>query len=91
MRIRPAKSRVTDYRPASGQAPSGLDRLATIQAREARQHDEAIAGYDEDLCFAVGEDLLKRSAYNLKDPEHRWIMSRRAALLRRLDRLGALR
>lgn len=73
-----SKVRVTSYRPAS----SGLDHLERIQAREAAEHDKAVADYSPQLLQSTWEDLNARQAWDRKDPEHRWIMARRAALMR---------
>lgn len=60
----------------------GLERLHAIQAAEAAEHDRAVANYGPELLQAAYRDLRARSVHDPKNPEHRWIMSRRAALLR---------
>ena len=70
---------------------TGLEHLTAIQEKGKRQHDGAVAGYGEELCLAILADLGKRAAWNRKDPEHRWVMERKAAVLRKLDREGAFR
>jgi len=52
-------------------------------------HDKAIEEYSLDLLLDIYGDLGRRVVHNMKDPEHRWIMSRRAAVLRRLRVLTA--
>ena len=105
MRIRPAKVRVTNYRPPGagasrpleratvtrGGSMTGLDHLDAINRQEAAEHDRAIADYDEDTLLAIACDLGKRYACNRKDPEQRWVMARKAAVLRLLDRKGAFK
>jgi heme-degrading monooxygenase HmoA len=81
--IRFAKVRTTDHRPAS----SGLEQLERIQAREAAEHDKAVADYSPQLLQSAWEDLNARHAWDRKDPEHRWIMARRAALMRAGQRI----
>jgi hypothetical protein len=68
---------------------TGLDHLDAINRRESAEHERAIAGYDEDTLLAVAEDLGKRAVWDRKNPEHRWTMARKAAVLRRLDKLNA--
>ena len=85
--MRISKVRIT--RPAG--AMTGLDYLTASQAREAAEHDRAVACFDEVLLLAVLADLGKRKAYDRRDHEQRWIMSRKAAVLRSLDTKGAFR
>jgi|694.fasta_scaffold35019_7 hypothetical protein len=59
---------------------SGLDALEAIQRREAAEHDRAVAGYEPEMVAAAYEDLHRRNAWERKNPEHRWIMARKAAL-----------
>jgi hypothetical protein len=59
-----------------------FDHIARIQRSEAQEHDAAIRAYPDHLLIAAGEDLLSRSAWDRKDPEQRWVMSRRAAIQR---------
>lgn len=104
MRMRVSKVRITDNRaPGAGARPAlerrgatrggsmtGLDYLSAAQAREAAEHDKAIRDYDENTLLAVAGDLGKRRAWDRKDAEQRWVMARKAAVLRKLDREGAL-
>ena len=80
--MRLAKSRITNYGPPK--PTTGLDALERIQQRDAAAHDKAIADYEGDLLVAAGEDLMGRRAWDFKNPEHRWVMGRRAAILRKL-------
>lgn len=61
---------------------SGLDYLEAIQKREAAEHDRAVRDYDPETVEAAFMDLADRPAFERKNPEHRWIMNRRAALRR---------
>lgn len=102
--MRLAKVRITDHRPTAGKpspvgrrtaattggSMTGLDYLTASQARDAAAHDKAIRDYDEETLLTAATDLGKRRVFDRKDPEHRWVMNRRAALLRELDRKGAL-
>lgn len=69
---------------------TGLDGLANAQAREIAEHDKAVMDYAADIAKAAAKDLYDRRAWDRRDPEQRWIMNRLAALLRLLDRKGAL-
>jgi hypothetical protein len=95
-RIRIPKVRITDHRPPGAGAPSplerrgatrggsmtGLDLLSESQRREAAEHDRAVADYSPATVEAAWNDLNARQAWDRKDPEHRWVMARRAALRR---------
>lgn len=98
MNIRAPKVRITDNRQPRAGAPSplerptsatrggsmtGLEYLSASQQREIAEHDRAVRDYDAETLAAAYDDLDSRSAWNRKDPEHRWIMARKAALLRR--------
>lgn len=58
------------------------------EQREAANHDSWVQGHGPDTLRAMARDLCARQAHNRRDPEHRWIMSRRAAILRALVRMG---
>jgi hypothetical protein len=73
----------------TGGSMTGLDYLEAIQKREAAEHDKAVRDYTPHTVEAAWNDLAGRECWNRKDPEHRWIMSRRAAVLRRLRVLTA--
>ncbi len=92
MNIRIPKVRVT--RPG-GRSPlerptatrdgsmTGLDYLTGLQNREAAEHDRNVRDYSAQTLEAAFEDLKGRVVFEKKDPEHRWVMNRRAALVRR--------
>lgn len=65
---------------------SGLEHLASLQAKEAADHDNAVATLNPSIVIAAANDLSRRHAHNRKDPEQRWVMGRKAALLRRIYR-----
>lgn len=65
---------------------SGLEHLNRIQREEAAEHDKAVAILSPSTVMAAARDLCPRLASNRKDPEQRWVMARKAALLRRIDR-----
>ncbi len=82
--MRMAKVRTTNYRaPAAGK--SGLDYLSESQRREALAHDRHVACLSRETVEAAARDLLGRVAGNRADPEQRWVMARKAALLRRIS------
>jgi hypothetical protein len=56
---------------------------------EARDHDKWVEGLSIQTLQAAGRDLLSRTLWHRRDPEHRWGMSRRAAIMRALSRKGA--
>ena len=90
------KVRITDNRPTRAGARSpldgsrsrtnggsvGLECLTTIQQREAAEHDRAVRDYEPETVEAAFMDLAGRPVSDRKNPEHRWIMNRRAALRR---------
>lgn len=59
---------------------TGLDYLSAAQQREAAEHDRNVRDYTPEMVSAAFEDLHGRRVYDRKDQEHRWIMSRMAAL-----------
>jgi hypothetical protein len=65
---------------------TGLDHLARLQSAEAIAHDKAVATLSQETLLAAAKDLGQRRAHDRKDPEQRWVMARKAALLRRLSR-----
>lgn len=95
--MRISKVRITDHRPGAGKpspvgrrtaattggSMTGLDHLAAIQAREAAEHDRAVAHYSPRLIEAAYNDLMEHETWDRKNPEHRWVLARRAALRRR--------
>ncbi len=96
-RIRLAKVRIIPPPGAGGKSPleadrltrggsvgkTGLDFLMESQKREAASHDAFLRDYSPETLQAAWEDLKDRPAWDKKDQEHRWVMARRAALLRR--------
>lgn len=93
--MRISKVRITDHRPrAGGNSPverrgattggsmTGLDYLEAIQKREAAEHDRNVRDYEPETVEAAYMDLAKRPAHERKNPEHRWVAARRAALRR---------
>jgi hypothetical protein len=60
--------------------------MTTYPDREATEHDRNISGLADSTILAASRDLDQRRAYDKKNPEHRWIMSRRAALHREIIR-----
>jgi hypothetical protein len=102
-RIRIAKVRTQNFRPpptvgnsspvgrrtaATTGGSVGLDYLDAIQRREAAEHDRAVAGMETELQMEIAIDLGRRLVWNRKDPEQRWVMARKAAVLRALGRKG---
>ncbi len=90
-----AKSSVERATATTGGACSktGLDFLTESQKREAASHDAFLRDYSPETLQAAWEDLKDRPAWDKKDPEHRWVMARRAALLRagqKMKREGVL-
>jgi hypothetical protein len=61
---------------------TGLDRLTESQRRDAESHDKFVRGLPAEVIEAAWEDLNSRTAHDPKNPEHRWVMGRRAALAR---------
>ena len=61
---------------------TGLDFLSESQKREAAEHDRAVRDYLPETVAAAWDDLSGREAWDRKDPEHRWVLARRAALRR---------
>lgn len=61
-------------------------------AKDAAEHDRAIDGHSEETLCAMAVDLGARNAFDRRDHEHRWVMGRRAAVLRKLSGMrGAIR
>ena len=94
-----SKVRKTDYRPPSARQNPPLERDArpgaaawdgmNASARiEAAKHDVMVAGMSRTILTAMAKDLGSRRCWNLKDPEHRWTMGRRAAVGRALSKVS---
>ena len=73
-------------RPAAPANMTGLDHLEAIHRAESARHDLVVRDYNDATLIAAAEDLLSRAAWDRKDPEQRFIMSRRAALQREILR-----
>ena len=95
--MRISKVRITDNRPPTAGKPSpvgrrtaattggsmtGLDYLEAIQKKEAAEHDRAVRDYAPRTVEAAWNDLAGRDCWDRKNPEHRWVLARRAALRR---------
>lgn len=85
MPLRRPKSVTTDYRPP---AASSWDIYTALNAKDASEHDKAVQGLGMETLEAIVADLGARGAYDRRDHEHRWIMGRLGAGLRRLIKLG---
>jgi hypothetical protein len=72
-------------------ALTGLDYITIINTAEMREHDKSVAGLPRQTLEAIIKDLGGRHAYDRKNHEHRWIMSRTAAALRAIDKMGGKR
>lgn len=64
--------------------------MSASQNKEQATHDDAVKTYSKELCEAAAADLWKRNATR-DDQEGRWVLSRRAALQRRIMLLGGRR
>ena len=71
-------------RPGAAASPDRFDLYASRDAKDAREHDKGIEGLGVETLRAIAADLGARTAYDRRDHEHRWIMGRRAAVLRKL-------
>jgi hypothetical protein len=49
-------------------------------------HDRWAATYDRETAILIAGDLARRRLAPMKDPEVRWLVARKAALLRRIRR-----
>ena len=90
MKIKFAKVRVTRPGASSpleretvtkGGSMTGLDYLTESQKREAATHDAFVRDYNAETISEAFDDLSSRTAYDKRNPEHRWVMGRRAALV----------
>ena len=73
-------TRITDYRPAPA---------ATLtRAPDMDEHDRQVRPMANQTLIAAAEDLCARKVWDKKDPETRWVLGRRAALLREIRRRG---
>ena len=60
------------------------DAYASRDAKEAAEHDKAVSGLKLETALAMAKDLGGRPAHDRRDHEQRWVMGRRAAVLRML-------
>ena len=60
------------------------DSYAARDAKEAAEHDKAVSGLKLETALAMAKDLGGRPAHDRRDHEQRWVMGRRAAVLRML-------
>ena len=68
------------------------DAYAGRAAKEAAEHDRAVAGHSGETLLAMAADLGARHAHDRRDNEQRWVMGRNAAVLRKLGGMrGAVR
>lgn len=102
-----SKVRKTDYRGLGESSPVGRsypqpraaasqnvswDAYADRQAKDAAEHDKAVDGHTEETLCAMAKDLGSRMAHDRRDHEQRWVMGRKAAVLRKLSGMrGAIR
>ena len=104
--MRIAKVRRTDFRGAGASSPVGRgnaqpravassnlpwDAYADRAAKDAKEHDKAVEGHSMETLRAMAADLGARNAHDRRDHEHRWIMGRKAAVLRKLSSMGGVR
>lgn len=96
MKARRPVSTIRDYRPPSAGAtrttgaPAGATRGGSLPAfsrpNDADQHDNEARRLPDQTLVAAAEDLNARKVWDQKDPETRWVLARRAALLREIRR-----
>jgi len=92
-----SKVRTQDFRPPRAGAGKPLERgharpgaaawpesTAKRMDAEARNHDRWVADLSEATLCAIAKDLGGRFPSNTRDPEQRFLMGRKAAVLRRL-------
>jgi len=58
------------------------------RAPDMEDHDREARRLGNQTLIAAAEDLVARTVWSPKDPESRWILGRRAALLREIRRRG---
>jgi len=71
-------------RPRAVASPDVWDRFNGDTQAEAAEHDKWVADLSIAVVEAIAADLGKLKAWNKRSYEHRWIMGRKAAVLRRL-------
>jgi hypothetical protein len=57
-----------------------------IRDPEMTDHDREARRLGNQTLIAAAEDLAARTVWDRKDPEQRWILQRRAALMREIAR-----
>lgn len=87
---------IKDYRPPGAVparttgAPAGATRGGSLPAlsrpNDADQHDREARRLSDGTLQAAAADLCSRKVWDQKDPESRWVLARKAALLRELRR-----
>lgn len=99
MKARRPVSTIRDYRPPSAGAtrttgaPHGATRGGSLPATierdpDAAGHDAAVRTLSDHALRAAAADLCSRTVWDKRDPEARWVLGRRAALLREGSRRG---
>ena len=58
----------------------------TVYNAEMAKHDDAARALSDHAVLAACIDLWARKVHNRRDQEQRWILERRAALLREVKR-----
>jgi hypothetical protein len=53
---------------------------------DAGKHDRHAREMNDGTLVAAANDLMARRVWDKKDPEQRWVLARRAALLREIQR-----
>ncbi len=74
----------TKPRPRAAATPDSYANHASREAKAAAEHDRAVSGCSPAALAAMAKDLGARHVHNLRDPESRWVLGRRAAVLRKL-------
>ena len=81
----PLEREITITRPrAAASRNDPWDSYAARDAKEAAEHDRAVSGLKLETALAMAKDLGGRPAHDRRDHEQRWVMGRRAAVLRML-------
>ncbi len=81
----PLEREITITRPrAAASRNDPWDAYAARDAKEAAEHDRAVSGLKLETALAMAKDLGGRPAHDRRDHEQRWVMGRRAAVLRML-------
>lgn len=65
------------------------NKAARIEAEKAN-HDRYVRELSDETLIAASKDFRGRIYHDQKDPEHRWGMARKAALLREAERRSKL-